>query len=160
MPLVSGCQPLHPIFHPTARRAVALCPRPLNVGVSLLLNMYEEFTVPEYRELTDAERKLLEWLIANGNDDASAYASQLPYVKVVGGCKCGCPSLDLAIGEKKSRTHGISTVLAEVGGHSPEGVPVIVILHACEEEISLLEVVSTDETQKFSLPTPEMIDEV
>ncbi len=137
-----------------------LSPRPVNSSVSLLLNMSEEFTVPEYRELTDAERKLLEWLIANGTDDAPAYASQLPQVKVVGGCKCGCPSLDLAVGDKQSRTHGISTVLADVGGHSPEGVPVIVILHACEGEISLLEVVSTDETQRFSLPTPEMIDEM
>ena len=122
--------------------------------------MSEGLTVPEYRELTEAERKLLEWLITNGTDDAPAYASQLPQVKVVGCCKCGCPSLDLAVGGKRSRTHGISTVLAEVGGHSPEGVPVIVILHACEGEISLLEVVSTDETREFSLPTPEMIDEV
>ena len=122
--------------------------------------MPEEFTVPESRDLTDAERKLLEWLIVNGNDNALAYASQLPHVKVVGGCRCGCPSLHLAIGERMYRTQGISTVLADVGGDSPEGVPVIVILHACEGEISLLEVVSTDETQKFSLPTPEMIDEV
>jgi len=122
--------------------------------------MSEEFTFPEYRELTDAERKLLEWLIANGTDDAPAYAAQLSDAKVVGGCRCGCPSLDLAIGEKRSRTQGFSTVLAEAGGHSPEGVPLIIILHACEGEISLLEVVSTDETQKFSLPTPEMIDEI
>jgi hypothetical protein len=42
-------------------------------------------------------------------------------------------------------------------GHSPEGVPVDVILHARENEISELEVVSHDATKIFSMPTPEML---
>lgn len=120
--------------------------------------MSKDFDVPIYRKLTDAERNLLAWLIANGTRHASAYAHQLPQLKIVGGCKCGCPSLDLAVGEKRSRTHGVSTVLADIGGHSPEGVPILVILHACEGDISLLEIVSTDETEKFSLPTPDMLE--
>src|SRR5918997_2970762 len=101
--------------------------------------MTDNFTVPEYRALTSEERRLLEWLIANGTSDASAYASQLPQVKVVARCTCGCPTLDLALGEKRFRTVGISTVLADAFGHSPEGVPVNVILHAREGEISELE---------------------
>jgi hypothetical protein len=116
-----------------------------------------DFTSPEYRDLTVEERRLLEWLITNGNTEASAYTSQFPQVKVVARCTCGCPTLDLALGEKKFRTVGASTILADAFGHSPEGVPVNVILHAREGEISELEVISCDETKVFGMPTPEML---
>ena len=119
--------------------------------------MANEFTTPEYRDLAPEERRLLEWLIADGNANASAFTSQLPRVKVVARCTCGCPTLDLALGEKKSRTVGASTILADATGRSPEGVPVIVTLHARAGEISELEVISCDETEAFGLPTPEML---
>ena len=119
--------------------------------------MADNFTTPEYRDLTFEERRLLEWLLTNGNVDAPAYVSQLPQVRVVARCTCGCPTLDLALGEKKYRTVGISTILADALGHSPENVPVNVILHACEGEISELEVISCDATKVFGLPTPEML---
>ena len=119
--------------------------------------MVSEFTSPEYRDLTFEERRLLEWLIANGNPEAPAYGSQLPQVKVVARCTCGCPTLDLALDAKKSRTVGASTILADAFGHSPEGVPVNVILHAREGEISELEVIPCDETNVFGMPMPEML---
>ena len=119
--------------------------------------MTNDFTTPDYRDLTFEERRLLEWLIANGNVGASAFASQLQQVKVVARCTCGCPTLDLALGEKKSRTVVGSTILADAVGHSPENVPVNVILHAREGEISELEVISCDATKVFGLPTPEML---
>ena len=122
--------------------------------------MTDDFTVPEYRDLTSEEKLLLGWLINNGTPAASAYASQLPEVRVVARCTCGCPTLDLALGEKKTRTVGPSTILADVAGRSPEGVPVSVVLHAREGEISELEVISLDETQLFGLPTPEMLEVV
>ena len=120
--------------------------------------MTNDFTTPEFRDLTFEERRLLEWLIANGNADASAYVSQLAQVKVVARCTCGCPTLDLALGRKKSRTVGVSTILADAVGRSPENVPVNVILHAREGEISELEVISCDETKVFGMPTPEMLE--
>ena len=120
--------------------------------------MANDFTTAEYRDLTFEERRLLEWLIANGNADASVFESQVPQVKVVARCTCGCPSLDLALGEKESRTVGASTILADAAGRSPEGVPVIVTLHAREGEISELEVISCDETEVFGMPTPEMLE--
>jgi hypothetical protein len=120
--------------------------------------MPNDFTSAEYRDLTFEERRLLEWLISNGNADASAFASQLPQVKVVARCTCGCPTLDLALGENKSRTVGASTILADAAGRSPEGIPVNVILHAREGEISELEVISCDETKVFGMPTPEMLE--
>ena len=120
--------------------------------------MANDFTTPERRDLTFDERRLLEWLIAHGNAHASAFALQLPRVKVVARCTCGCPTLDLALDEKKSRTVGASTILAGAAGRSPEGVPVNVILHAREGEISELEVISCDETKVFGLPTPETLE--
>lgn len=129
------------------------------LGVRLLLiGMTNDFTVPELRDLTVDERRLLEWLIANGNAEASAYAAQLPQVKVVARCTCGCPTLGLALGGKTCRTVGVTTILADAAGYSPENVPVNVILHAREGEISELEVVSCDETEVFSMPTPEMLE--
>lgn len=119
--------------------------------------MKETYTKPEYRELTAEERRLFEWLIANGNAEASGYDSQVSQLKVVASCTCGCPTLDVALGERKSRTVGASTILADAVGQSPEGVPVDVILHARESEISELEVVSLDATKVFSMPRPEML---
>jgi hypothetical protein len=119
--------------------------------------MTANFTTPEYRDLTFQERRLLEWLLTNGNADAPAYVSQLSQLRVVARCACGCPTLDLAPGGKKSRTVGGLTILADAVGHSPENVPMNVILHAREGEISELEVISCDATKVFGLPTPEML---
>jgi hypothetical protein len=119
--------------------------------------MTDNFTASEHRDLSREERRLLEWLLMNGDDKAAAYTSQLPQVRVVSRCACGCPTLDLALGERKSRTVGASTILADAVGHSPEGVPVDVILHAREGELSELEVVSHDATKVFSMPTPETL---
>lgn len=121
------------------------------------MDMTDKFTVAEFRDLTAEERRLLEWLVANGNDRAPTYVSQLAQVKIVSRCTCGCPTLDLAIGEKKSRTVGASTILVNAYGHSPEGIAIEVIVHAREGEISELEVYSCDGTKPFGLPTPEML---
>lgn len=113
--------------------------------------------MPEFRALTPAEFALLEWLLAHGTPEAANYAAQLARVSVVARCTCGCPTLDLALDGKDSRTVGISMILAEASGHSPEGVAVQVMLHAREGELSELEVISVDETKIFSLPVPEML---
>ncbi|MFN2513261.1 MAG: hypothetical protein ABR568_17790 [Pyrinomonadaceae bacterium] len=59
--------------------------------------------------------------------------------------------------ESAEEYSGASTILAEAVGKSPEGVPVSVILHAREGEISELEVISMDATEVFSMPKPEML---
>jgi hypothetical protein len=83
-----------------------------------------------------------------------------PSVAVVARCTCGCPTLDLAVRGRTSRTVGVSTILADALGQSPEGVPVNVILHAREGEISELKVISMDATEVFSMPKPEMLEVV
>ncbi|HEY9401490.1 MAG TPA: hypothetical protein VIQ24_02265 [Pyrinomonadaceae bacterium] len=122
--------------------------------------MSDDFTSPELRALTLEERRLLQWLLAHGTAEAANYAAQLPRVRVVSRCTCGCPTLDLALDGKEYRTSDFSMILAEAEGHSPEGVPVNVMLHAYEGELSELEVISINGTKIFSMPVPEMLSMV
>jgi hypothetical protein len=121
------------------------------------MDTIDKGSIPEYRDLTPDERTLLEWLLANGHTGAMTYASQLSQIKVVSRCGCGCPTIDLAVGEKKSGTTGVSTILADARGYSPEGIEVEVILHAREGDLSELEVYSLDGTSEFTLPKIESI---
>jgi hypothetical protein len=113
---------------------------------------------PERRPLTGEERKLLEWLLANGTPEAKPYLSQVADVNVVGKCTCGCPTVDWARGENAQRKTGPSTILADFVGKSPEGVEVGVMVHAREGEVSELEVYAMrDWKGTFNLPTVESL---
>lgn len=101
---------------------------------------------------------MLEWLIANGTPQAQEYVSQLAHVVVVGGCTCGCPSIDLAVGEAQARKTGPSHLLADFEGKTVEGVEVGVILHAREGQLSELEVYAIPDLEgPFSLPSIESL---
>ena len=116
------------------------------------------FIRPERRALTQQERALLEWLIANGNSDAKEYSLQLADLSVVGACTCGCPTIDLALGSHDQRKTASSKILADFVGATAEGVEVGVILHAREGEISELEVYAiTNVKEPFALPTIESL---
>jgi hypothetical protein len=91
-------------------------------GCSIIMS--DSFVIPEHRDLTAEERRLLEWLLENSLTDTTAFAPRISQTKVVARCTCGCPTLDLAVGGKMSRTVGPSTILVDAYGHSPEGVPV------------------------------------
>ena len=111
------------------------------------------FTEPEHRPLTTEESTLLDWLIANGSPEAQRYSSQASKIGVVGRCTCGCPSLDLALAGNTERTTGPSEILADFDGTTDDGVPVGVILHAREGQISELEVYAISDFEgTFSLP--------
>jgi hypothetical protein len=112
----------------------------------------------EHRPLTHAERTLLEWLIAHSGAEARRYAPQISQVRVVARCTCGCPTIDLAIGERQHRTVGASIVLADFDGVTREGIEVGLILHAREGQLSELEVYAVAEVDaSFSLPTIESL---
>ena len=112
----------------------------------------------ERRPLTEEERILLGWLLANGSPEAKPYLSQIANVNVVGKCTCGCPTIDLALGDHGQRKTAPSIILADFVGKAPEGIEVGVILHAREGEISELEVYAIPDWKgPFNLPTVESL---
>lgn len=116
------------------------------------------FIRPERRPLTEEERKLLEWLLANGSPEAKPYISQIANVNVVGKCTCGCPTIDLALGNREQRKTAPSIILADFTGKTPEGIEVGVIVHAREGEISELEVYAIPDWKgPFNLPSIESL---
>lgn len=116
------------------------------------------FIRPERRPPTEEERKLLEWLLAHGSPDAKPFLSQIANVNVVGKCTCGCPTIDLALGDREQRKTAPSHILADFVGRTPEGIDVGVILHARDGEISELEVYAIpDVNGAFSLPSIESL---
>lgn len=118
-------------------------------------------TIPVNRLLNPEERTLIEWLIANGAPQARAYTQQLTALRVVGRCSCGCPTVDLALGDSQQNKTGPSQILADFIGATPEGIEVGVILHVRQDQISELEVYSlgtTDTTGRtFGLPRIESL---
>jgi len=116
------------------------------------------FIRAEHRPLSKEERTLLEWLIANGSPDAQPYASQIANISVVGRCTCGCPSIDLSVGQREQPKTGPSHILADFEGKTPEGIAVGLILHAREGEISELEIYAIPDVKgPFNLPSIESL---
>jgi hypothetical protein len=125
----------------------------------LAVHIAKPATVPDIRLLTADERQLLEWLLSHGTSEAATYLEQLPRVSVFARCGCGCPSIDLAVGERAAQLFSPSTILADAAGKSPEGVGVGIIVHGREGLISELEVYSlAGEDVRFTLPRIEDID--
>jgi hypothetical protein len=118
------------------------------------IQLTDFYSSVEQRPLSDEERTLLEWLLANGSPDAREYAQQVSEVRVVGRCTCGCPSVDLALGDRQERTIGPSQVLADFEGITTDGIEVGIILHARQGQLSELEIYSMfdDSERPFGLP--------
>ena len=51
------------------------------------------------RPLSTDEKALVRWMIQNGDDPDSRYLEELDKAVVIGGCDCGCESIDFQIGE-------------------------------------------------------------
>jgi hypothetical protein len=112
--------------------------------------MTDKLHVPDERSLSREEVSLLEWLLGHGRPDASQYLPQIPKLRVVTKCGCGCPTVDFALGG--DRKDGPSRIIADGEGTSPEGVRVGVCVHVREGEISELEVYSCYGEANFRLP--------
>src|SRR5258708_33722866 len=95
-----------------------------------------QFFRPERRPLSKEERALLEWLINNGIPAAQKYASQLKDVIVFGGCTCGCPTIDLPLGQSENRKTGASHLLADFKERTTEVSQVVRIFHPRKGKLS------------------------
>ena len=100
------------------------------------------------RPLNADERELLEWLLAHAKSDNLRSVDALSRSRVIGGCGCGCPSLDFEIDAPNIRRQ----IISDVVGISPESVLCGLILFATETAIDNLEVYSYGASTRFSLP--------
>ena len=118
-----------------------------------------KYKVTEQRPLSQGERELLHWLLTNRTGGPEAYLNQVPRARVVSRCTCGCPTVDLALNGRLSKARGANAIIVDAQGKSPERALVGVIVHACDGELSELEVYSVDGLmERFSLPTPDLLE--
>lgn len=103
------------------------------------------------RELKPEEKELIKHLLTHLPNPAP-HIEQLDYLRVVGKCDCGCPTIDLALKEYINKSSQIPEILVEADGQSPEGIPVGIILWTKAGNISGLEVYPWEDTDKFGLP--------
>ena len=110
------------------------------------------------RVLTTEEHDLIEALLGGARSGAVRFVGQLEDAEAVGGCRCGCPSVDLSISEKPVDGRPRPLVLAD--GESPEGEPVGVILWVRDGVLSGLEVHPWDGSGSIRLPRPETLSNI
>jgi hypothetical protein len=110
------------------------------------------------RELTEKEYALLERLLCSGVADVSSFLPQLPHLRVVSRCQCGCPTVSFVASGRAAALKSASTILGEGGGVSPEGFGFAIVLHGREGLVSELEVYPLDRDGAFTLPDIEQIE--
>ncbi len=126
------------------------------VGVGdLEMKMEPEGNTDMSRPLTECERDLIEALLGAVRSGVGRYIGQLDSVEVVGGCGCGCPSINFAVNSEIPECGVSPLILADA--ESPEGVAVGVILWVRSGRLSGLEVHPWDGTVSFRLPHPESL---
>lgn len=107
------------------------------------------------RPLEAEEQELIEALLGAARSGVGRYLGQLAKLEVVGGCRCGCPSVDLEIASGKR--NGIPTPLVLADAESPGEVQVGVILWVCGGALSGLEVHPWDGARGVRIPRPETL---
>ena len=113
----------------------------------------DEFGYP--RPLTVDEHDLIEAMLGAVRSGVSRYIKQLESAEVIGGCGCGCPSIDLIVASAVTEAAPSPVLLADA--ESPEGVQVGVILWARDRCLSGLEVHPWDGSDVIRLPHPETL---
>ena len=102
--------------------------------------------------MSEPELELIEALLGAAGAGGGRYLGQLARVRVVGSCGCGCPSIDLQVGEKNCEGAPSPVIMAD--GESPEGVQVGVILWVRGGALSGLEVHPWNGNYAVRLPSP------
>ena len=107
------------------------------------------------RPLTANEHDLIEAMLGAVRSGVSRYIGQLETAEVVGGCGCGCPSIDFRIASAVTEEAPSPVLVADA--ESPEGVPVGVILWTRGGCLSGLEVHPWDGSDVIRLPYTESL---
>jgi len=89
------------------------------------------------RGITPHEAAIIEWLLQHASVcDVTGYRTKLvATLRVVGGCDCGCSSLDFS-----ANIRGPKTMLADAVAVYPDKQQAGLILWGCDGEIVMLEV--------------------
>lgn len=95
------------------------------------------------RELSEMERDTVRWLLRHGTEAAADYLPHAERLTVVGGCPCGCASVDFALDGMAAEPSGLKIISdhwwaddqAHVGG---------IFLFAMSGQIAGIEVYSMD----------------
>lgn len=107
------------------------------------------------RPLAVDEHDLIEALLGAVRSGVIRYIGQLESLEVVGGCSCGCPSIDLAVALAAAEASARPLILADA--ETPEGVAVGVILWVRDGCLSGLEVHPWDGSGGIRLPRSETL---
>ena len=101
------------------------------------------------RPLNAEERSLIEFLLSVDFPGRDELRRQLDAVEVVGGCDCGCGSLDLKVGGPAMSSQSESPIPVKAYNDAVE-----VLLFVRGDLLSYLEFVFMQDTGPMSLPKP------
>jgi hypothetical protein len=107
------------------------------------------------RPLAIEEQDLIDALLGAAGAAAGRYLGQLATVEVVGGCGCGCPSIDLFAPSRGGESSASPLVIADAV--TPDGIQVGVILWVRGGSLSGLEVHPWDGARSVRLPRSETL---
>jgi len=102
------------------------------------------------RAISPSEVKVVDWLLDHALVDVTAYRLR-PFEKlrVVGGCSCGCSSLDFKRStERRGKLHRLADELAVY----PDGQQAGLMLWGCDGEIVSLEVYDFEPESSHRVP--------
>src|SRR5436189_6350605 len=101
------------------------------------------------RPLTDRERAVLDVLLAADFEGADTFRLQVSNIRVVGKCRCGCPSIDFAVESGAGLTVLVDARLAG----SDDGL----FLFSLGEQLGGIEYVSNSDEMVTELPDPALL---
>jgi hypothetical protein len=106
------------------------------------------------RPLTQRERAVLEALLAIDFPNAKTLRRQAAEVTVIGGCACGCPSIDFARGS------GGMTIRVNAGLRGSYGGLFLYTVERSQrgEVLGGIEWVGVEETDPDEFPSPHLLD--
>jgi hypothetical protein len=73
-------------------------------------------TLPLDRPLSPRELEIATWLLNHAAAEAKNYLPQLAVVRVVSGCGCGCPTVDLRVAQDVARALPLENPIADSCG--------------------------------------------
>jgi hypothetical protein len=119
----------------------------------------EQSEIAEERELSDEERALVSWLLEHGTPLARQYLAQVPLVRVVSRCGCGCASLNFEVDGRGWRSRSGMDILSDHGWKDDSGRRFGIFLFAKANALAGVDVFSSDGLGVPKvLPRPGQID--